>query len=271
MERIHQWAAFTINNATIEIKNLSYSYKQIEAVETIEHDHKNEQWSFSVFNDFSVTIQWWKKTAFVWVSWSGKSTLVKLIAWYLSPDSGEILVDNQNLSTLSLQSYYKHIWYLTQEPSVFDGTIIDNLTYAIDPEISQEALNAAITLAKCEFIWEFHKWVETEIGERGVRLSWWQRQRLAIAKIFIKNPEIIILDEPTSALDSFSEDAITEAMHNLFKDRTVIIIAHRLQTVKNADEIIVLDQWTVVERGRHDQLVSTQWAYSKMLELQSGF
>lgn len=124
--------------------------------------------------------------------------------------------------------------------------------------------------------------MDTEIGEKWIRLSGWQRQRLAIAKIMVKDPEIILLDEPTSALDSFAEEEVTKAMNNLFKWRTVIIIAHRLQTVKYADEIIVLwqtkkseeiwDQSTqILERGSHDELVLKWWYYAKMLDLQSGF
>lgn len=113
-----------------------------------------------------------------------------------------------------------------------------------------------IKATKCEFIRDFPDGLETEIGERGIRLSGGQRQRLAIAKIMLKNPQIILLDEPTSALDSFSEEAITEAMHNLFEGKTVIIIVHRLQTVKNADDIIVLDAGKVIERGTHNELVT---------------
>jgi ABC-type multidrug transport system fused ATPase/permease subunit len=114
-------------------------------------------------------------------------------------------------------------------------------------------------------------WIDTEIGEHGIRLSGGQRQRLAIAKIFLKDPKIVLLDEPTSSLDSFAEEAVTEAMENLFRNRTVIIIAHRLQTVKHADDIIVIDHGNVIERGTHDQLVSKGWYYARMLELQSGF
>lgn len=248
------WESFAYQAWAFELRDLTYAYD------------KN-----TVFDQLSFVIQWWKKTALVWVSWSGKSTLVKLIAWYLSPDSWSIIVDGQNLSEVSLKTYYKHIWYLTQEPSVFDGTIIDNLTYAIQWDVSKEKLDECIRLANCEFILDFPKWIHTEIWERGIRLSGWQRQRLAIAKIFLKDPEIIILDEPTSALDSFSEEAITEAMKNLFEWRTVIIIAHRLQTVKNADDIFVLDEWKVVERGTHQELVDLWSSYAKMLELQSGF
>lgn len=271
MKGIHEWDEFKLSNADIKVESLSYSYKQLDAIETIEWTEEQNTWNSEVFDDFSIEITWWNKTAFVWVSWSWKSTLIKLIAWYLRPDSWSILVDGQDLTKVSLKSYYKHIGYLTQEPSVFDGTIIDNLTYAIDGEVDQEKLTKCIKLAKCEFIYDFPKWVDTEIGERGIRLSWGQRQRLAIAKIFLKDPKIIILDEPTSALDSFSEEAITEAMHNLFENRTVLIIAHRLQTVKNADDILVLDQGKVIERWTHDKLVSKWGEYAKMLELQSWF
>ena len=234
------------------------------------------------------------------MSWSWKSTFVKLLAWYLRPLLGTIAIDNQDLDRVKLKSFWHHIWYLTQEPSIFDGTIYDNLVYSyrksyaskkteqsvlgfLDmhskknmPDDIADRLKQAITLAKCEFVYDLPKWLDTEIWERGVRLSWWQRQRLAIAKIFLKDPEIIILDEPTSALDSFHEEEITQAMHNLFAWRTVLIIAHRLQTVKNADEIIVLwqnDDWfaTVIERWTHTELIAKQWYYFSMLELQTGF
>lgn len=246
---------FIYNTWNIQLKNIWFSY--------------TEQW-WDVLSDLSIDLKWWNKTALVGVSWSGKSTIIKLITGYIRPDSWSIIVDWQDLSEVALKSYYKHIWYLTQEPSVFDGTVRENLTYAVD-DATQAELEQAIRFSKCEFIYEFPDGLNTEIGERGVRLSGGQRQRLAIAKIFLKNPQIIILDEPTSALDSFSEEAITEAMNQLFKDRTVIIIAHRLQTVKHADDIIVLDQWQVLERGTHDELIQQGGSYAKMLELQSGF
>lgn len=257
-----EWEMFTYSHWDIHLDAVSFSYNQTEESE----EHSND-----IINEFSLSITWEQKTALVWISWSGKSTLIKLIAWYLRPDKWNIFVDKQNLTDVSLKSYFKHIGYLTQDPSVFDGTILDNLTYASEWEVDKDQLEKCISLSKCDFIRDFLDGLETEIGERWIRLSWWQRQRLAIAKIFLKDPEIIILDEPTSALDSFSEEAITQAMNNLFKDRTVIIIAHRLQTVKNADDIIVIDEWKVIERGTHSDLVALWWSYAKMLELQSWF
>ena len=251
-----KWNQFEYKNWNILLKNIDFTYNE---------------WSKHVFKDFSLNIKWWKLTALVWNSWSGKSTIVKLISWYIKYESWTIIVDWQKLDDIALKSYYANIWYLTQEPSVFDGTILDNLTYAIEWTVAKEKVDEIIKLSKCEFIYDFVDWINTHIWERWVKLSWGQKQRLAIAKIFLKNPKIIILDEPTSALDSFSEEQITKAMNNLFKWRTVIVIAHRLQTVRHADTIFVLENWKIVEEWNHNDLVSKKWIYNKMLELQSGF
>lgn len=224
-----------------------------------------------IFDKFNLDIEWWKITALVWNSGSWKSTLVKMIAGYIHADKWDITIDKQQINEISLKSYYRSIWYLTQEPSVFDGTIYDNLTYALEYIPKEEELDEIIKLSKCEFIYDLEYGINTEIWEKWIRLSGGQRQRLAIAKIFLKNPKIIILDEPTSALDSFSEEQITKAMHNLFNNRTVIIIAHRLQTVKHADKILVLENGKIIEQGKHDELVKEWGQYAKMLELQSGF
>ena len=281
----------------IQIENLSFGY-----------DEEN-----LVFKDFSLKILWEKVTAFVGPSWWGKSTLVKLIAGYIRASSWEIMVDGQKLSETSLKSYYKDIWYLTQEPSVFDGSVRENLLYGLSThttplsnsllqgertdskennknvasfsseekefkievswgeEVEEKKLKDIIELAQCQFIYELPEGLDTQIGERWVKLSGGQKQRLAIAKIFLKNPKIIILDEPTSALDSISEKKITQAMHNLFQERTVLVIAHRLQTVKHADDIVVIQNWQLLERWTHKELVKQKWFYKEMLDLQSWF
>ncbi len=248
------WKRFKYIYWDFKIKNLNFSYP----------------WK-QIFKDFNLNIKWWKKTAIIWKSGSGKTTLIKLISWFLKPDSWDIIIDKQKLSDISLKSYYKHIWYLTQEPSIFDWTIIENLTYSAKKRFTKKQIKKALKMAEADFIFDFKDWIETEIGERGIRLSWWQRQRLAIAKIFIKDPEIIILDEPTSSLDSFSEEKVTKAINNLFKNRTVIVVAHRLQTVKKADEIIIMDNFKVIERWTHKKLLKSWKYYKKMVDLQSGF
>lgn len=249
------WKNFTYKKAEIKLKNVTYAY----------HKWKN------VFQDFNLEIEWWKITALVWNSGSGKTTLVKLISGYIKADLWDIIIDKQKLSEISLKSYYNFIGYLSQEPSVFDWTVLENLTYAVNKDVSEDELNDVIEQSGCDFIYDLPKWLDTEIWEKWIRLSGWQRQRLAIAKIMLKNPKIIILDEPTSALDSFSEEKITKALHNLFIWRTVIIIAHRLQTVKHADRIIVMENGKIVEEWNHKTLIESKWIYKKMLDLQSGF
>ncbi len=227
--------------------------------------------SKNIFDKFSLNLEWWKKYAFVWPSWWGKSTLIKLIAWYIKPENWKILVDNQDLSEVNMKSFFKNIWYLTQEPSVFDGSIMENLLYALDKSPSNDEISKIIKSAKCEFIYEFKDWLNTQIWEKWVKLSGWQRQRLAIAKIMLKNPKIILLDEPTSALDSFSEEEVSQAFENLFAWKTVIVVAHRLQTVKNSDIIFYLENWKIIESWNHNELTLKKWNYYKMIELQSGF
>lgn len=272
IENYDKWPDINMINWSIELQNISYYY----------HEAKE------IFKDFSLSIAGWTKVAFVGSSGSGKTTLVKLISWYLKPTGWEILVDNQNLQSINLKSYYQHMGYLTQEPSVFDGTVLENLLYGVtsyelqatrpnsenkawDLMLGAWSLDSIISLAQCQFIYDLPNGLDTQIGEKGVKLSGGQRQRLAIAKLMLKNPKVIILDEPTSALDSFSEEEVTKALNNLFQGKTVIIIAHRLQTVKRADRILVFENGAIIEDGNHTSLVAQWWIYAKMLELQSGF
>lgn len=224
----------------------------------------------SVLENFSVKISGGKKTALVGRSWGGKTTIMKLLAGYMRPTGWKLMIDGQDITEIRLDSYYPHIGYLTQEPSVFDGTIEENLLYGARGKVSKEQLKRAIELSECQFIYELEDGIKTEIGERGVRLSWGQKQRLAIAKIFLKDPEIILLDEPTAALDSYSEEKVARAFEHLFVGRTVVVIAHRLQTVKSADDIIVVEKWKIVERWTHTQLLKLWKKYAGMVDLQSG-
>lgn len=251
---------FIPKSESIEIKNVSFGYNP----------------KTKIFSKFSLRIAWWKKTAFVWPSGWGKTTLIKLIAWYIRPNLWSIIIDWQVLGDVSFKSYYQRIGYLNQDPSVFDGTIYENLIHAIDKEEIKKRwftakLKKTIIDAKCEFIYTFKDGVYTEIGERWIRLSWGQKQRLAIAKIMLKDPNIVLLDEPTSALDSFNEELISQALNNLFKWRTVITVAHRLQTVKSADIIYYIAWGKIIESWTHVQLSKTKGEYAKMLELQTAF
>lgn len=286
------WSLFEINEFMINyhwlivhVEKLRKTFDDIPAIRWYEtgNTFKFKQWniefqnmSFSygeknIFENLSLDITWWKKIALVWESWSWKTTLIKLIAGYIHPTQGKVLIDNQDLQKTALKSYYNNIGYLTQDPNVFDGTVMENLLYGTKRKVTKKEIETAIKLSKCDFVYQFKDWLETQIWEKGVRLSGGQKQRLAIAKLFLKNPHIIFLDEPTSALDSFSEEQITEAFTNLFKNRTVIVAAHRLQTVKSADIIYVFDKWQIIEQGTHNQLLKKKGQYYKMIELQSGF
>lgn len=252
LENYEKGDIFVQKNKSIDLRDVSLAYADKKVLE-----------------HFSISIPHGKKVALVGKSGSGKTTIAKLISGYMYADTGEVLIDDQNIRGLSLKSYYKHIGYLTQEPMIFDGSIRENLLYALDKseEVQDSVLFDALRRAECDFVTN----LDTQIGEKGIRLSGGERQRLAIAKLMLKNPEIIILDEPTSALDSFSEEKITKALDELFKGKTVIIIAHRLQTIKKADDILVIEEGKIIERGVHEELMSGKNTYYKMVELQSGF
>lgn len=251
-ENYYKGERFQHGNGSIELNDINFSY-----------DDKK------ILDNFNLKIKGGQKIAFVGKSGSGKTTIAKLITGFVTPNEGQVLVDGQDISRIALKTYYPYIGYLTQEPMVFDGTIKNNLLYSLSDKmattITDQQLYEALKNAECDFITDLN----TEIGEKGIRLSGGERQRLAIAKLMLKNPEIVILDEPTSALDSFSEEAITRALDRLFKNKTVIIIAHRLQTVKKADTIIVLENGKIIEQGSSEELVNKGGQYKKMLELQS--
>ncbi len=251
-ENYYKGEKFVHGNGSIELNDINFSY-----------DDKK------ILDNFNLKIIGGQKIAFVGKSGSGKTTIAKLITGFVTPQEGHVLIDGQDLSRTALKTYYRHVGYLTQEPMVFDGTIKNNLLYSIPDKVAQnitdQQLYEALKNAECDFITDLN----AEIGEKGIRLSGGERQRLAIAKLMLKNPEIIILDEPTSALDSFSEEAITRALDRLFKNKTVIIIAHRLQTVKKADTIVVLEKGRIIEQGTSLELIDKNGQYKKMLELQS--
>ncbi len=274
-------------DTTPKIKNLHSSKQFVYKQGKIWLDHVTfgYQTDKPVLSDLSLDLYPGQKIALVWPSGWGKTTIMKIIAGFLEPLSWSVLIDEQDIRAVNPLSYYHHIGYLIQDPSVFDGTIRQNLLYWManvqniqkdqihgnlntseDSEISE-----ILKKAQCQFVYDLPKWLDTEIGERGIRLSGWQKQRLAIAKIMLKNPEIILLDEPTSALDSFNEEEVTIALNNLFVWKTVVIIAHRLQTVKHADRILYIEEGQIAESWTHQELLNLNTRYAKMLELQTGF
>jgi subfamily B ATP-binding cassette protein MsbA len=209
-------------------------------------------------------------TALVGPSGSGKSTIIGLVAAFHSPSSGTVLVDGVDLSTVRLESYRSQLGVVLQESFLFDGTIRENVAFS-RPSATEEEVVAACRVARVdEFAETFEKRYETVVGERGVKLSGGQRQRVSIARALLADPGILILDEATSSLDTESEALIQEGLAVLLRGRTTFVIAHRLSTIRRADQILVVEGGVVVERGRHEELMTAAGRYAEMVTRQAG-
>jgi ATP-binding cassette subfamily B protein len=212
-----------------------------------------------------------KVTALVGASGSGKSTFINLVIGFLRPSKGQVLLDNQNMSELDMREVRKYVSMVPQESVLFDGSVRDNVTYGISDVSESKFIQALKDANAWEFVSQLPDGPDTIVGERGARISGGQKQRLAIARALIRNPRILILDEATSALDSESENLIQQALAHLMKDRTTFVVAHRLSTIMRADEIIVLDQGVLVERGTHTDLLAKKGVYFRLFSAQSSF
>ncbi|KPJ92966.1 MAG: ABC transporter permease [Gemmatimonas sp. SG8_17] len=207
-------------------------------------------------------------TALVGSSGSGKSTLISLVAAFNRPKAGRIFVDGHDLSDLRLRDYRANIGVVLQENFLFDGTIAENIRFGA-PRATDEQVKEVGSIAHCdEFVDRFENGYDTVVGERGVKLSGGQRQRIAIARAILANPRILILDEATSSLDSESEAQIQAGLAALREGRTTFVIAHRLSTIQTADQILVLEQGEIVERGTHDELLANGGRYRDLYERQ---
>jgi ATP-binding cassette subfamily B protein len=221
-----------------------------------------------ILQDIDLLIEPYQTVALVGRSGSGKSTLVKLLFRYFEPDRGRISIDGQDIRSLDITRYRRRLAIVHQEVDVFNGTLLDNLTYG-NPQVSFAKVEEACRIARVdEFIQELPRGYYTIVGERGVRLSGGQRQRLGIARALIVNPDILIFDEATSSLDYESERAIQLAMRSILGTRTTLIIAHRLSTVREADKIVVLDAGKIVEVGSHNELLTRGGIYHRLHSLQ---
>jgi subfamily B ATP-binding cassette protein MsbA len=201
-------------------------------------------------------------------SGGGKSTLADLVPRFYDPTQGELLLDGRTLMDYELESLRKQIGVVTQESILFNDTIFNNIAFGM-PNVNEEKVIQAAKIANAhDFIMQTENGYQTFIGERGSKLSGGQRQRLSIARAVLKNPPILILDEATSALDSESEKLVQEALFNLMKNRTSIVIAHRLSTIQHADEIVVIQEGKVAERGTHEQLSVKNGLYKKLVDIQ---
>ncbi|OSN01511.1 MULTISPECIES: lipid A ABC transporter ATP-binding protein/permease MsbA [Lonsdalea] len=222
-------------------------------------------------NNISLHVPPGKTVALVGRSGSGKSTIANLITRFYDIQSGEIILDGHDLRDYTLSSLRNQVALVSQNVHLFNDTIANNIAYAYDKSFSREDIERAATMAHAmDFISKMENGLDTVIGENGVLLSGGQRQRIAIARALLRDCPILILDEATSALDTESERAIQSALDELQKDRTALVIAHRLSTIENADEILVVEDGRIIERGNHHDLITRDGAYAQLHKMQFG-
>ncbi|HET6543190.1 MAG TPA: ABC transporter ATP-binding protein [Chryseolinea sp.] len=235
----------------IEFKNVSFAYDRE-----------------LVLKNVNLTVEKGKTIALIGPSGGGKSTLADLVPRFYDPSEGEVLIDGVSLRDYELESLRKQVGVVTQESILFNDTIFNNICFGSENVKEEDVIEAAKVAHAHEFIVQMENGYQTTIGERGSKLSGGQRQRLSIARAVLKNPPILILDEATSALDSESERLVQDALYALMQHRTSIIIAHRLSTIQHADEIVVIQQGKIIERGQHDNLIEGNGLYKKLIEIQ---
>lgn len=237
----------------IEFKNVSFKYKE-------GYDH--------VLKKISLKINIGEYVALVGPSGVGKTTLCSLIPRFYEVSEGKILVDGQDIKELKVKSLRKNIGLVQQDVYLFAGTVSENIRYGKADATEEEIMLAAKQANAHDFIMELPNGYSTDVGQRGAKLSGGQKQRLSIARVFLKNPPIIIFDEATSALDNESERAIQNSLERLIKDRTTLVIAHRLSTVRNAKRILVLTDNNIEEQGTHEELIALDGTYASLYKMQ---
>ena len=243
-----------INEATINVDNISFAYSPERPI----------------IKGVTFNVNAGEKVAVVGQSGSGKSTLVKLLFRFYDVDAGKISIEAQDISQVTQHSLRSHIGIVPQETVLFNDTLFNNVQYGC-PSASKEQVMKAIEMAHLSsFIASLPDGLQTMVGERGLKLSGGEKQRVAIARTILKNPPILVFDEATSSLDSQSEQAILRAINEVAKNRTSLVIAHRLSTIVDSDNIIVMSQGEIVEQGNHEELIALQGQYCKMWQLQQS-
>jgi subfamily B ATP-binding cassette protein MsbA len=254
IKEIENPVELSIKKADIEFKDITFTY---------ENSGKDEK--VKAIDNMNFKIEAGQKIALVGRSGGGKSTIINLIERFYDPEKGKVLIDNQDIKEVSIKSLRENISLVSQEVTLFDDSILNNISYSKE-DASKEEIEIAAKNASClDFINNFSQGFETLIGPRGARLSGGQRQRVSIARALLKDAPILLLDEATSALDTESEKAIQNALDVLMKNKTTIIIAHRLSTIINCDKIFVIDAGKIIESGNHNELIQNEDSFYKYL------
>ena len=264
-ERIHE-----VIETEDKIRNLPGAKKAPSFRGEIEFDHVSFAYDngYRTLNDVNLRVEAGQMAALVGPTGAGKTTIVSLIGRFYDPEKGVVKIDNRDVRDYKLKSLRRQISFVLQDTLLFRAPVWQNIAYG-RPEASREEILRAAELANAdEFIRNMPQQYDTMVGEKGVTLSGGQRQRIAIARAIIRNAPILIMDEPTSGLDAASEELVFEALNRLMADRTTIVIAHRLSTVRRADVIFVIDHGTIVERGTHEKLIAAGNLYSQLHQIQ---
>jgi subfamily B ATP-binding cassette protein MsbA len=254
-----------IANGNIEFKNVSFKYELDEEVGFTKAKIETKN---NVLNNINLKVESGKMTSLVGHSGAGKSTILNLIPRFYNPNSGQIFIDEQSIQEVNLSTLRKHISLVSQDTTLFDDTIRNNILYANLNATEEEVHEAAKLSFALDFIEKLPNKFNTMIGENGVRLSGGEKQRLSIARAMLKKSQIILLDEATSSLDAETEDKIQNAINYLTKNRTTLVIAHRLSTILNSDKIYVIDNGLVVGEGKHEELLINSKIYENFYRKQ---
>jgi subfamily B ATP-binding cassette protein MsbA len=248
----------------IRLEGLTFDYDDVS-----QNDKAEEGQIRGTLTDLNLVIPKGTMLALVGASGAGKTTLASLLCRLYDPKSGSILIDGQDLRSFDVATWRNHVSLVTQDIFLFNDTVLNNIRFGFEDIDIQEVYEAARMAAAIDFIEELPQGWDTQLGENGVRLSGGQKQRISIARAILNNPQVLIMDEATSQLDSVTEQRIQTTVDTLAKGRTVIVIAHRLSTVKHADSIVVMDKGSIIEQGSHDELAAKHGAYWNLLQHQT--